>query len=118
MDEDGFLALIRDSKAQVDTKSVPISVVSSPVKNIVPVKQLVGEGSSSGITKKLKTETVTDSVPSRVPKSVSSDEDQLWTVKYRPKSYADVIGNKGIVDKIAKWLREWYWFSCTILVTI
>jgi hypothetical protein len=39
--------------------------------------------------------------------SNSAVDDQLWTVKYKPKSYSDIIGNKTLLDKLSKWLREW-----------
>ncbi|TPX38378.1 hypothetical protein SmJEL517_g00196 [Synchytrium microbalum] len=32
----------------------------------------------------------------------------LWTDKYKPKSYSEVLGNKGIIEKLAKWLKDWH----------
>ncbi|KAJ3126974.1 hypothetical protein HK098_006941 [Nowakowskiella sp. JEL0407] len=37
----------------------------------------------------------------------SKEEPQLWTVKYAPQSYQDLIGNKTNVDKLSKWLKDW-----------
>lgn len=45
-------------------------------------------------------------------------DDQLWTVKYKPKSYSDIIGNKTILDKLSKWLREWYVGGCNTEIGI
>lgn len=39
---------------------------------------------------------------------------QLWTVKYAPKSMKDVCGNKGILEKMQKWLESW--FVCCSMV--
>lgn len=39
---------------------------------------------------------------------------QLWTVKYAPKSMKDVCGNKGILEKMQKWLESW--FVCRSMV--
>ena len=36
-----------------------------------------------------------------------SRNDQLWTVKYAPENATQVCGNKGQVDKLQKWLRDW-----------
>jgi replication factor C subunit 1 len=32
---------------------------------------------------------------------------ELWTDKYKPKTYDEIIGNKPIIDKLALWLRLW-----------
>ena len=34
-------------------------------------------------------------------------EDRLWVDKYAPDSLSAVCGNKGQVEKLQKWLREW-----------
>ncbi|KAJ6108679.1 Replication factor C subunit 1 [Penicillium sp. IBT 18751x] len=49
-----------------------------------------------------------DSTP---PASQSSQapaiDDQLWTTKYAPTSYSMICGNKGNVEKLQTWLRNW-----------
>jgi len=35
-------------------------------------------------------------------------DSQLWTEKYAPTAIKDVIGNKGLVEKLQRWLRDWY----------
>ncbi|OLL24207.1 Replication factor C subunit 1 [Neolecta irregularis DAH-3] len=32
---------------------------------------------------------------------------QLWTDKYAPSSLKDICGNKGLVEKLQRWLRDW-----------
>ncbi len=39
--------------------------------------------------------------------SGSSVDTRLWTVKYAPKLPRDVCGNKGQVEKLQAWLRNW-----------
>jgi replication factor C subunit 1 len=34
-------------------------------------------------------------------------DSQLWTEKYAPTAIKDVIGNKGLVEKLQRWLRDW-----------
>jgi replication factor C subunit 1 len=34
----------------------------------------------------------------------------LWTEKYRPKLYSEVIGNKSLVEKLAQWLKNWHFY--------
>ena len=31
----------------------------------------------------------------------------LWTDKYKPTSYSEIIGNKSNVDKVVTWLKQW-----------
>jgi replication factor C subunit 1 len=35
-------------------------------------------------------------------------ENQLWTEKYAPTMMKDIIGNKGLVEKLQRWLRDWF----------
>lgn len=35
-------------------------------------------------------------------------ETQLWTEKYAPTSIKDIIGNKSLVEKLQRWLHDWY----------
>ncbi|KTW28511.1 hypothetical protein T552_01770 [Pneumocystis carinii B80] len=32
---------------------------------------------------------------------------QLWTTKYAPRSLKEICGNKGLVEKLQRWLRDW-----------
>ncbi|KAJ5666708.1 Replication factor C subunit 1 [Penicillium macrosclerotiorum] len=52
-----------------------------------------------------------DSKLSGAPPSSSpsaSADDQLWTTKYAPTSLSMICGNKGAVEKIQNWLRNWH----------
>ncbi|OOF99589.1 hypothetical protein ASPCADRAFT_160576 [Aspergillus carbonarius ITEM 5010] len=35
-------------------------------------------------------------------------DDRLWTTKYAPTSLNMICGNKGIVEKLQNWLRDWH----------
>lgn len=41
------------------------------------------------------------------PSQAAPVDDQLWTTKYAPTSTAMICGNKGNVEKIQTWLRNW-----------
>ncbi len=32
---------------------------------------------------------------------------QLWTVRYAPQNLKEICGNKGQVEKLQQWLRDW-----------
>jgi replication factor C subunit 1 len=36
----------------------------------------------------------------------SEEKNALWTVKYAPKQLKDICGNKGLVEKMQKWLHD------------
>ena len=38
-------------------------------------------------------------------------EPQLWTEKYAPTQIKDIIGNKSLVEKLQRWLRDWFIYS-------
>lgn len=46
--------------------------------------------------------------PSPVPSQGPPVDDQLWTTKYAPTSINMICGNKGAVEKIQSWLRNWH----------
>ena len=33
---------------------------------------------------------------------------QLWTTKYAPQRLADICGNKSHVEKLQRWLENWF----------
>lgn len=39
--------------------------------------------------------------------AAQKEADQLWTVKYAPTQIAQICGNKGQVEKLQLWLRNW-----------
>ena len=41
-------------------------------------------------------------------KGATSIDNRLWTEKYAPVQIKEVIGNKGLVEKLQRWLRDWY----------
>lgn len=39
---------------------------------------------------------------------VSPTETDLWTTKYRPVQVKDLCGNKAQIQKLTRWLENWY----------
>lgn len=44
---------------------------------------------------------------SKGKEAAQKEADQLWTVKYAPTQIAQICGNKGQVQKLQLWLRNW-----------
>ncbi|KAJ3020651.1 hypothetical protein HKX48_000445 [Thoreauomyces humboldtii] len=84
LDEDGFLDLIRTRPAKSDAAAMG------------PAAKGKAKGkSSASIT-----------LPSADNKG-GEVENLLWTTKYKPRSYADVVGNGTAIQALGKWLRNW-----------
>ncbi|KAL2913819.1 DNA replication factor C complex subunit Rfc1 [Polyrhizophydium stewartii] len=58
-----------------------------------------GPGSASIVASKPR--------PVPVVSRPSSGSTELWTDKYKPQRYDEVIGNKGNIEKLAAWLNQW-----------
>lgn len=115
LDEDGFLDLIAKSKPQVDTaqKSTPAhtpvvtsgpSLAMSSVSDKMAGKAKIQSAPASVATLLSRPTPAPVFIP---PPKPMNNNGQLWTDKYKPKNYVEVIGNKALMEKLAKWLREW-----------
>ena len=115
LDEDGFYNLINSTNKnpvpplseknnaesiQADNKlnKTLTAQESSKPMNLVSVSNSFYGAPSSA----LKTSKFT---PQAKGKGKISHE--LWTDKYKPKTYDEIIGNKTIIDKLSLWLRLW-----------
>ncbi|KAJ3072599.1 hypothetical protein HDU98_003322 [Podochytrium sp. JEL0797] len=131
INEDELLDLIRTSKAKAEPVVAPAKGKKTPAKVVVPVhaKKDAFQGASAGSFYPVKAATgvaasassagvaagsssaakgkapVYASTPAPPPKKPSSGE--LWTTKYKPTQYSDVMGNKKSVEQLAYWLKTW-----------
>ncbi|KAJ3262664.1 hypothetical protein HK103_000193 [Boothiomyces macroporosus] len=46
-------------------------------------------------------------IAATIPFTKPKSSDQLWTDKYKPQNYSEVIANKTLIEKLALWVREW-----------
>ncbi|KAJ3174821.1 hypothetical protein HK101_010820 [Irineochytrium annulatum] len=124
LDEDALLALVAGSRGKPEPGSEKVSTSKG------------GKGKAS-LSKKAKTEEAPDAAEqssfhssisggasgrlmgtdkenqalaggdARGRKGGIASHREMWTTKYKPKTYDDVMGNKGNVQKIAAWLKAW-----------
>lgn len=81
LDEDGFYDLINRTKGD-PPKKVPVVPLAKKKSAAIKVADF--------------------------PAPIRGDEpNQLWTDKYKPSKYSEVIGNKSLVTKLADWLNQW-----------
>lgn len=40
-------------------------------------------------------------------KDVKVNSSDMWTERYKPKAVSSLIGNKGVVDSLYAWLKDW-----------
>ncbi|KAJ3037351.1 hypothetical protein HDV00_001776 [Rhizophlyctis rosea] len=98
LDEDGFLELIRNSPAGGESGG----------SSATPKGKGKGKGAATPAAAK-KAEAAVKSVAAAA-KTGTSDTgagSQLWTDKYKPLSYKDVIGNEKLVKTLSTWLKNW-----------
>jgi replication factor C subunit 1 len=53
----------------------------------------------------------------RAASGLSPVNAQLWTEKYAPASMKDICGNKGLVEKLRKWLHDWFIVFQIVLIS-
>lgn len=95
LNEDGYLNLIRERTKTTDTK--PLAAGKEMAKELF--ESIKGTKVKSPPKKKEKEIEI---IPNK-----EELKHELWTTKYAPHKYSDLIGNKTIVDKIVIWLKSW-----------
>lgn len=120
VDEDGFLDLIRDSEFTPDQKSL-----DKEKKEMEKIKQQAKEleEREKEEEKLRKRKEAALEGTGIAAKSVSGDtfeqdtyicrkaapvSAQLWTTKYAPTNMKEICGNKAPVERLGKWLADWY----------
>lgn len=111
LDEDGFYELVNSfgptgtdsERSIIETKKV-IEDKVPPKQPPVVVSQVLSKSSNPTISKG-KASADSPSFSSNISKQPTSS--LLWTDKYKPKSYDEVIGNGSLVAKLAEWLKNW-----------
>ncbi|KAJ3025319.1 UNVERIFIED_CONTAM: hypothetical protein HDU68_007254 [Siphonaria sp. JEL0065] len=125
LDEDQLFDLVRNSKGKAEVVAKPAS--KAPTKKasatVTPASSFTAGnkppvvtasssfyGSSTSVDIKGKGKApayMSENIP---PKKPSSD---LWTTKYKPTKYDDVMGNKKNVERLATWLKGWDFHNAT-----
>jgi replication factor C subunit 1 len=83
---------IEEAAAEMERKDMAVAEAAAKAKSSL------ASSASSGAAKSA-------SQPSNSAKIVDS---RLWTDKYAPDTMQAVIGNKGLVEKLQSWLRNWH----------
>ncbi|KAJ3084849.1 hypothetical protein HDU99_001925 [Rhizoclosmatium hyalinum] len=115
LDEDGLFDLIRNAKGKPDPSSKApatkkstssASATTSAAENKAPVAAASSSfySNKSSVDAKGKAPMTEAARPPLQPMNQSSE---LWTTKYKPTKYDDVMGNKSNVTKLATWLKNW-----------
>ena len=86
---DSKLAQAAETKRLAEEKKV-MELAKEMARTMIPSSKETGKGK---VKEAGKVETSLDT--------------QLWTVKYAPTSITHICGNKGQVEKLQRWLRNW-----------
>ncbi|KAI9885982.1 MAG: hypothetical protein M1823_002204 [Watsoniomyces obsoletus] len=110
INEDGLFELIRRLPANGGDSSAAAKYEETKAKEAEKIREMAAEmerqerrqggagGQGGGNAGKSTTGTTTGPPPV---------ENRLWTVKYAPSTLTQICGNKGQVEKLQRWLREW-----------
>ncbi|KAJ3312006.1 hypothetical protein HDU76_002990 [Blyttiomyces sp. JEL0837] len=100
LDEDALFDLIKAS-APVGLKETKISKTEG--KKVEKISAAVAESTFKNVESESHSQPTTLIANPR--REVGTSE--LWTTKYKPKSYKDLMGNNKNVSRLAEWLNKW-----------
>lgn len=108
IDEDGFLALISNSKGGELTETQKAKERSEQEKIKEVAREMQEENKTpplkQGPSKKIQLGSSASGAGVRAEQDTSN---QLWTTKYAPRRERDLVGNKAPVAKLKEWLEQW-----------
>src|SRR5271170_1170185 len=95
INEDGLFQLIRTLPAHGGTGKVGQQAAA---------KKEAEEKKMLDLAKEMETQAKEQAKVAGAP----AVDSQLWTERYAPATIKDILGNKGLVEKLQRWLRDWY----------
>ena len=108
LNEDEFYAVINDTmpksdaNPKIDAVSVKKEDVKAPVQSIAIMKEVLPVKNAEFKSQLVKPATIIAK-----GKGIQNNSSLLWTDKYKPSKFEDVVGNKGLVEKLSLWLNSW-----------
>ena len=108
IDEDGLLQLIRTMPAHGgDSSSAKKAVEKREAEDKAAKKQAATMAADEQREKKENEAKLRKAAEAGQRIKVFSANEKLWTTKYAPTSMKDIIGNKGNVEKLTRFLNDW-----------
>ena len=104
INEDGLFALISRLPANGGDGNAAAAHEEKKKKDEENIKKMAAEMEEAEKQRSKAMAAKTKNAP--IPNLPTKDS-RLWTVKYSPTSTAQICGNKGVVEKLQKWLRAW-----------
>jgi replication factor C subunit 1 len=98
--EDGLFQLIRSLPAHGGTGKAGQEAAKKKELEEKKIQEMAKEMEAQVKQQQAKTQAING--------GSTAIESQLWTEKYAPVQIKEVIGNKGLVEKLQRWLRDWY----------
>lgn len=108
INEDGLFELIRRLPANGGSGQAAEKFAAKQKAEEDKVKQMAAEIEAEEKKKEAAKARAQQNGPTPVPSQGPPVDDQLWTTKYAPTSINMICGNKGAVEKIQTWLRNWH----------
>ncbi|KAF5014474.1 hypothetical protein F66182_14524, partial [Fusarium sp. NRRL 66182] len=93
------------AQAKKDAEEKKIRAMAEEIEQ--EEKQKAAEGRAKSTPQKTSTKTSTETATATPASSQPEADGRLWTTKYAPSSMNMICGNKGQVEKLQAWLRNW-----------
>lgn len=111
IDENGLFALIRAAPANGGDGKGAAKVKEKQEADQKKIKQQAAEMEKEELARKAEAEKARKAASARgataPAAAVVAPNSQLWTTKYAPSQINQICGNKGQVEKIQAWLKNW-----------
>jgi replication factor C subunit 1 len=107
IDEQGLCALIKKLPANGGDSVAGAKFAEQQKKDAEKIKK---EAEELEKVEKAERAKAAAAGPSAQPKGIAADgtDNRLWTVKYAPTQLGQICGNKGQVEKLGTWLRNFH----------
>ena len=104
INEDGLFALISRLPANGGDGNAATANEEKKKKEEENVKKMAAEMEEA---EKRRVKALASKSKNTPVSSQPTKDSRLWTVKYSPTSTSQICGNKGVVEKLQRWLRAW-----------
>lgn len=107
IDEDGLFELIRKLPANGGDSKAAMKHEETKQKQQEKIKKMAAEMAEQERAAKGPKESGGALSANAARQAKATGDTRLWTVKYAPSALSQICGNKGQVEKLQRWLREW-----------
>lgn len=114
IDEEGFIELLAKMPAEGGDSDAALRAKAKREEEMRKIEEEAREeakkedGKNAAKEKNAAKNSNTSNNSENAAKNSSNDSSPLWTTKYAPTALNHLCGNKGAINKLQTWLRDWF----------